>query len=92
MRTTISQKATSVVQFRCVQRWANQPEQAVKPGVYANGIWVGDIIKGNAYFPEQISINGKRSPYFKRKEQAKGNVKRTIRNALIAWAEQELNQ
>lgn len=91
MRTKISPRNACAIQFRCVQAWTNKPEKVVKPGVYANGNWVGEILKGNAFFPEQISINGKRSPYFKRKAEAKGNVKRTIRNALIAWAEAQLS-
>lgn len=80
------------VQFRRVQAWVAGTFGNIKPGVYVDGKWVGDILKGNAFFPEQITINGVTSPWLKRKADAKGNVKRVIRNSLMEWAEAQVNQ
>ena len=85
MKTTIS-LGKNRVQFRRVQKWTSGTNGNTKPGVYIDGKWVGNILSGCAFYPEQITVGAYTSPKLQRKNGAKGNIKRVIRNHLMNWA------
>lgn len=91
MTHTISPAIARPVQFRKESYPEGHPAH-VKAGVYINGEWKGEILRGSAYFPAQISVNGVVSPYLRAKRGVKGAIKPSIRNALVSWALTQNNQ